>query len=67
MACMEHECEDCKEMWFDNKASGQCSACGSSEVRSFFDEVRDSQNESDEAPWDVVLGRYDDGRRSQYD
>ena len=67
MACMEHECENCGEAWFDNKASGQCSACGSSEVRSFFDEVPDSQNESDEAPWDVVLGRYDDGRRSQYD
>jgi predicted nucleic acid-binding Zn-ribbon protein len=47
---MEHECEDCKEMWFDNKASGACPKCGSWEVKSFFDEAPDSYDE-DEPDW----------------
>jgi len=47
MACMEHECEDCKEMWFDNKASGACPKCGSWEVKSFFDEAPDSYDDPD--------------------
>jgi len=50
MACMEHECEDCKKMWFDNKASGACPKCGSWEVKSFFDEAPDSYDE-DEPDW----------------
>ncbi len=67
MACMEHVCEDCGAAWFDNKASGGCPKCGSLDVGSFFDEAPNAPNESDEAPWDEYLGRYDDGRRSQYD
>ena len=39
MACMEHQCDTCGEMWFDNKASGTCSKCGSYDVASFYDEA----------------------------
>ena len=50
MACMEHSCRDCTEMWFDNQSSGVCPKCGSYEVASFFDEAPDSYDE-DEPDW----------------
>ena len=38
MSCMEHECERCHKVWFDNKTGGDCPDCGSSEVYNIFDE-----------------------------
>lgn len=37
-ACMEHECWDCGEVWFDNKRFGRCPKCGSRNVSAWFDE-----------------------------
>ena len=38
MACMEHECRECNHLWFDNKPSGVCALCGSTNVAHTFDE-----------------------------
>ena len=37
MACLDHSCRDCDEMWEDNRSGGDCPACGSSHVAMFFD------------------------------
>jgi rubrerythrin len=50
MACMEHNCSVCKEMWFDNQPSGTCPKCGSYEVSSFFDEDPEPAYAGDEEP-----------------
>ena len=38
MACMEHECNDCKYMWFDNSTDSKCPKCGSINTDSTYDE-----------------------------
>ena len=38
MACIEHECGDCGEIFMDNNSGGRCPTCGSHDVSSFFDE-----------------------------
>jgi rubrerythrin len=39
MACMEHECDECGHIWFNNKPGGNCPICGSPYVRHTFDEA----------------------------
>lgn len=38
MACMEHNCLNCNNIWFNNAKSGNCPECGSDDTRSYFDE-----------------------------
>jgi len=45
MACMEHDCRDCGEMWFDNKPDGECPKCESTNVAHFHDEQDDNNIE----------------------
>ena len=41
MACLEHECNDCNEVWFDNNFYSSCPKCGSKDNRKMFDEQFD--------------------------
>lgn len=41
MACMTHDCFDCKNMWFNNQIDSYCPACGSDNIVSLFDEPVD--------------------------
>ena len=38
MACVDHSCRECGELWENNKSGGECPACGSDRVSSHFDE-----------------------------
>ena len=37
-ACMEHICNECDAVWFDNEKAGKCPECGSNDVMHLFDE-----------------------------
>ena len=53
MACTEHNCLDCKHVWFNNVAREPCPRCGSRYVQHLFDELPDT---------DVYDEREDDER-----
>jgi Zn finger protein HypA/HybF involved in hydrogenase expression len=38
MACLEHQCRDCRASWFDNDLSRLCPDCGSLNTSFWFDE-----------------------------
>lgn len=38
MACLDHECRECGEMWADNDYTSECPACGALNKTTFFDE-----------------------------
>ena len=38
MACLEHNCNVCKAVWFNNDQSTECPECGSQNYNTFFDE-----------------------------
>ena len=38
MACLEHECNKCNEVWFDNQHWSACPNCGSTDKRTLWDE-----------------------------
>lgn len=38
MACLEHICAVCKEVWFNNDQGTQCPKCGSTNYTTFYDE-----------------------------
>lgn len=37
MACMQHICRKCNDMWMDNNITGYCK-CGSNDVLHLFEE-----------------------------
>ena len=44
-----HDCLTCGEMWEDNTSSGECPACGSTSVSSYYDEpMYDEPDDDDE-------------------
>ena len=43
MACLEHECRECKRVWFDNNPSRVCPSCGSLDTAMYFDEQDDGE------------------------
>lgn len=45
MACMEHDCRECDNTWFDNHPRGVCAVCGSTDVAHYFDEEGDHDEE----------------------
>ena len=45
MACMEHNCGTCGEMWFNNDHGRACPKCGSQDISSFFDEASEPYTE----------------------
>jgi hypothetical protein len=47
MACMEHECMSCGAFWMNNKAWDVCE-CGSTNVRSLFDEHPWAEEDEDD-------------------
>ena len=47
MACMEHNCGTCGEMWFNNNHGGACPKCGSHDISSFFDEAPEPYTEQE--------------------
>ncbi len=41
-----HDCNSCGELWEDNHTGGECPACGSTSVSSYYDEpYEDEDNE----------------------
>ncbi len=38
MACLEHACNDCDEVWFDNEQGSACPKCESRSSSVWFDE-----------------------------
>jgi len=47
MACLEHECLTCGNVWMDNRPYGECSMCGSTSFTNWFDEeVTDGEQEA---------------------
>ena len=46
MACMEHECETCGYVYFDNRRYGCCPRCGGATI-DHFDEDIDKDEEID--------------------
>lgn len=46
MACMEHTCVNCGNVWFDNKRHGDCDKCGGDAIHQ-FDEQFDQDYEDD--------------------
>jgi Zn finger protein HypA/HybF involved in hydrogenase expression len=49
MACLEHNCRDCRHNWFDNNVSRRCPECGSVNTSILFDEECDD-NDTPEPP-----------------
>ena len=45
---MEHICNECDEVWFDNKSFPKCPHCKSSDAVSIFDETPDKEENEDE-------------------
>jgi predicted nucleic acid-binding Zn-ribbon protein len=41
MACLEHKCLKCGEVWFDNSVARRCQGCGSNHTVMCFDEDDD--------------------------
>jgi len=47
MACMEHACRECNEVWFDNQMGGVCPSCGATGCTNWFDEEPDCYHDDD--------------------
>jgi|694.fasta_scaffold108912_6 hypothetical protein len=52
MACMEHTCNDCGKMVFNNNNLFVCPKCGSQNIASYYDEQDDYDREEDEGDMD---------------
>ena len=50
MACLDHECLECQEMWADNDPASECPNCGALNKVTFFDE--DPEPHPEEEEWD---------------
>ena len=47
MATMEHRCNSCQNVWFDNERYGECPECKSTDVHHHSDEAGDSFDEEE--------------------
>lgn len=47
MACMEHFCHNCNNMWFTNTGGCKCPKCGSNEIVHTFDEEPEQEIEQE--------------------
>lgn len=48
MACLDHECRECGEMWADNDYTSECPTCGALNKTTFFDEWPEPREEEEE-------------------
>lgn len=48
MACLDHTCRVCGEMWADNDQTSSCPYCGSDDKVTFFDEPPEPHPEDEE-------------------
>ncbi len=47
MACLQHNCSKCEEMWFDNELKSLCPNGCKERISTYFDEQPEEANETE--------------------